>query len=135
MRLFGADSLLLTRTHAKFALLSAGDYRIAIRSSMNLNRNTRVEQFDLDDDSALYDWFMGLVDEIRASVPHGLDVPAASIAHAFEASMGGGAPVVPEVYALQEARQERVRVARLRVRAAREAREARVKAERAGGGV
>ncbi len=41
----------LTKTHAKFVTLSAGDWRITIRSSGNYNQSPRLENTDIDDDA------------------------------------------------------------------------------------
>lgn len=60
---FGETSVRSTRTHAKFAILTNDVWRVVIRSSMNLNSNPRYEQFDLDDDAELADWFLRHVDE------------------------------------------------------------------------
>jgi len=62
---FGSDTIWCTRTHAKFALLSNDDgWRVVIRSSMNLNRNPRFEQFDIDDDAEIFAFFEAQVDDI-----------------------------------------------------------------------
>jgi hypothetical protein len=81
----GPASVRQTKTHAKFALISGGDYRITIRTSMNFNHNPRLEQFDLDDDPVIYDFFAGAVDEIFDVVPAGLDVANGKIESGFEA--------------------------------------------------
>lgn len=60
---FGAGAVRSTRTHAKFALVSNGQWSIVIRSSMNLNTNPRFEQFDLDDNAALLAYFAGHTQE------------------------------------------------------------------------
>ena len=41
----------LTKTHAKFVTLSAGDWRITIRSSGNYNQSPRLKNIDIDDDA------------------------------------------------------------------------------------
>lgn len=64
-RAFG-DRVLFTRVHAKFALVRNGRWNIAIRTSMNLNRNIRLEQFDLDDDAAICDFLQAVVTEVAA---------------------------------------------------------------------
>ena len=81
--MFGAETIRQTRTHAKFALVAAGDYRIAIRTSMNFNRNARFEQFDMDDDAAIYNFFDGAANELYDSVPAGLDVDSSVIHRTF----------------------------------------------------
>jgi len=80
---FGAETIRQTRTHAKFALIAAGDWRIAIRTSMNFNRNPRFEQFDLDDDAAIYDFFDEAVEELYETLPAGLNVPSPVVVRHF----------------------------------------------------
>lgn len=48
-RAFGSDAICGAHLHAKCAVLSGDGWRIAIRTSMNLNRNPRWESFDIDD--------------------------------------------------------------------------------------
>jgi len=61
---FGDENIRTFRTHAKFALLSAGDWRVVLQTSMNLNQNPRIENFWLADDPELYAEFSSLVDEV-----------------------------------------------------------------------
>lgn len=81
----GPESVRQTKTHAKLALIAGGDYRITIRTSMNFNHNPRLEQFDLDDDPMIYDFFETVIDEIFTVVPPGLDVSGSKINTAFNA--------------------------------------------------
>jgi hypothetical protein len=71
-QIFGDDSILVTRTHAKFALLWNDEWSLVIRSSMNLNRNPRFEQFDIDDDPKMLSYFQDFVGEIRHQAPKGI---------------------------------------------------------------
>lgn len=48
--LFGQESIITVRTHAKFVIIENDDWDVLITSSMNLNRNIRTEQFDMTDD-------------------------------------------------------------------------------------
>jgi hypothetical protein len=98
--LFGDDALLITRIHAKFALIANDDWKISIRSSMNLNRNPRWEQFDIDDSAEIHEFFAGLVNEIARSTPDGIaseteDVNAGFWASGLRATCGGEV-MVPE---------------------------------------
>lgn len=61
---FGVDSVRTTRIHAKFVVIRNGDWNIAIRTSMNLNTNPRVENFEISDDAALCDFLDGIADDI-----------------------------------------------------------------------
>lgn len=80
---FGAEAIRQTRTHAKFALIAGGGYRIAIRTSMNFNRNPRFEQFDLDDDPAIYELFDRIADELYDRVPAGFEVDVNALENGF----------------------------------------------------
>jgi len=87
---FGVKAIRATNTHAKFAMIAAGDWRIVIRSSMNLNRNPRFEQFDLDDDPAIFDFFERHVSEMEELMPPGLKPRAADVWSGYERALGGG---------------------------------------------
>ena len=61
---FGVDSVRTTRIHAKFVVIRNSLWNIAIRTSMNLNTNPRVENFEISDDAALCDFLDGIADDI-----------------------------------------------------------------------
>lgn len=89
--LFGADALVVTRVHAKVALIAAGDWKIAISSSMNLNRNPRFEQFDLVDSAEVHGFYAAWFDEMAVSSPHGLKFDEHDAEQAFTRALNGGA--------------------------------------------
>jgi len=61
---FGDDAIRVTRTHAKFACIYNETWDLAVRTSMNLNRNPRFEDFEISDDPALSGYLRTVVDEI-----------------------------------------------------------------------
>lgn len=61
---FGAESIRLTRTHAKFCLIRNDRWNIVLRSSMNLNKNPRFENFEISDDPEFADYFEMVVEGI-----------------------------------------------------------------------
>lgn len=63
VKAFGADAFRAVNTHAKFVTLVNDDWDVCIRSSMNLNRNERMETFDISEDKNLCQFFNRLVDE------------------------------------------------------------------------
>lgn len=65
---------------------------------MNLNRNPRFEQFDLDDDAGIADFFLEYATELAEATPAGLKTAWRNVAAPFEAALGGG---VSEVYKLE----------------------------------
>lgn len=70
---FGADAICESNTHAKFATIATADgWRICVRSSMNLNRNSRWENFDIDDNEAIFQHFGSLIEELLERDPPGL---------------------------------------------------------------
>ena len=68
----GTDVLRVTRTHAKFGLVSVGPWRIAIRASFNLNPSPRCEQFDIDDSPEIYALFDTWVSRLNVVAAPGL---------------------------------------------------------------
>jgi hypothetical protein len=71
-RQFGDDAIRVTRTHAKFATVSNAKWEVAIRSSMNLNQNPRLESYELGHDPQLCRWLEGVVAEVWANQPRRL---------------------------------------------------------------
>lgn len=59
---FGQDSVRLARFHAKFILLENDEYSVAVRTSMNLNENKRIEFFEISEGSPISGYLRGIVD-------------------------------------------------------------------------
>lgn len=57
--LYGDDAIRTTRCHAKFATIRNEGWDLAVRTSMNLNANPRLELIEVSDDAAL----AGFLDE------------------------------------------------------------------------
>jgi hypothetical protein len=72
VRAFGDDAIRTTRTHAKFATIHNPDWAVAVRTSMNMNENPRLEHLEVGHDPDLVRFLTGVVDEIWASEPPGL---------------------------------------------------------------
>lgn len=62
--LFGDDAIRSTRTHAKFAVISNDTWNVAVRTSMNLNENPRLESIEVSDDPSLAGFLLEIVDEL-----------------------------------------------------------------------
>lgn len=71
--IFGREAIRTTRSHAKFATVTNDDWSIAITSSMNLNLNQRVEQFQLVDDEDTCRLFLDFVDELFRAQPFSVE--------------------------------------------------------------
>lgn len=69
VELFGNDAIRTTPIHGKFACVRNERWSIAIRSSMNLNPNKRIETVEISDDPTLADFLTGLTDEIFRRSP------------------------------------------------------------------
>ena len=54
----------VTKTHAKFATIVNNEWQVAIRSSMNLNQNPRLESFQVGHDPELCDFLSAALDDI-----------------------------------------------------------------------
>lgn len=59
---FGQDSVRLARFHAKFILLENDDWSVAVRTSMNLNENKRIEFYEISEGSPISDYLREVVD-------------------------------------------------------------------------
>lgn len=69
--LFGHGAIRTTRSHAKFALIENDTWHLAIRTSMNLNENPRLELIEVSDDPALAAFLRSVADRVFADVPPG----------------------------------------------------------------
>lgn len=59
---FGRDSVRLARFHAKFILLENDDWSVAVRTSMNLNLNQRIEFYEISEGSPISGYLRQIVD-------------------------------------------------------------------------
>jgi len=62
--LFGYDAIRVTKNHAKFVLIQNEAWNLVIKTSMNLNSNPRLEDFDIQDDPQLAGFLSDLAAEI-----------------------------------------------------------------------
>lgn len=59
--LFGKENIRTSEIHAKFTLISNENWKIVIRTSMNLNANKTCENFEIDDNQEIYDFYMNFI--------------------------------------------------------------------------
>ena len=93
IELFGADAIVCCRTHAKFAVIHNDGWKVTIRSSMNLNKNPRYEQFDIDDNPEIASFFLDFARAVRSTMREGFEFENSEVAQSFEesfAAMTGG---------------------------------------------
>ena len=61
---FGDDSIRSCKCHAKFMLVWNDKFDITLRTSMNLNRNLRIEDFTITEDFALCEFMRNIVKQM-----------------------------------------------------------------------
>lgn len=61
---FGDGCIRTVNSHAKFAIIRNAEWDLAIRTSMNLNPNPRLENFEISDDQELAQFFTDIVDQV-----------------------------------------------------------------------
>jgi hypothetical protein len=59
--LFGIENIRTSEMHAKFVLIENAEYKVVIRTSMNLNANKTIELFEIDEDPELYEFLKDFV--------------------------------------------------------------------------
>lgn len=64
---FGADTIRVTVTHAKYILVRNAEWNLVIRTSMNLNYNPRYENFEISDSFEFAEFQQRIIDEIWSS--------------------------------------------------------------------
>ena len=81
---FGIDSIRVALNHSKFALFENDDWRLVLRTSMNLNTNPRFEDFTLANDPELADFIGGILREIWTKQQRSLaDAPCSEVRRHF----------------------------------------------------
>lgn len=71
-RLFGDDCIRTMRSHAKFIAIRNDEWSIAVRTSMNLNENPRLENVEISDDTALCRFLESVADDLFREQQAGL---------------------------------------------------------------
>ncbi len=74
-RHFGPEAVRVIRTHAKWLVVRNDDWHVVVRTSANLNKNPRLEWFDLADEEPLGAAFAAVFDDIWNVVPVGSGLP------------------------------------------------------------
>lgn len=92
VHVFGQESVRTTRNHSKIALLSNDIWTVSIRSSMNLNRNPRFEQFDIDTCPDVHAFYSAFFNEMSEAMPEGFGVPFPDMAAVFSRARRGQNP-------------------------------------------
>ena len=82
--LFGTKNIRMARVHAKFVLLKNENWNIVINTSMNLNANKTVENFQIIDDVVLYDFMNQYCNVHFENQSAGFVVPFAQIQKSYK---------------------------------------------------
>jgi hypothetical protein len=69
--MFGDSAIRVTASHCKFLAIRNERWNLAVRTSMNLNENPRLENLEVSDDAGLCGFLTGVVDSIFAEAPEG----------------------------------------------------------------
>lgn len=69
---FGADAIRVTKTHAKFCTIVNNEWQVALRSSMNLNQNPRMESFQVGHDPVLCQFLSQVLDDVWSKQSRGV---------------------------------------------------------------
>ena len=70
-QLFGRENIRTSNIHAKFTLIWNEDWKITIRTSMNLNANKTCESFEIEEGAGMFDFHMDFCRTIDETMPHG----------------------------------------------------------------
>jgi hypothetical protein len=80
---FGLDSVRVSQNHAKFCLFENDQWRLVLRSSMNLNMNPRFEDFSLAHDPPLATFLTTIITEIWSKQRRSLQAESLSAQRRF----------------------------------------------------
>lgn len=69
-KLFGEQNVNCANSHAKFVLISNDEYKITVNTSMNLNANKTVENFEINDCQDVYNLYNEYCKNIFFKNPH-----------------------------------------------------------------
>lgn len=69
--LFGKENIRTSELHAKFCLIANDNYKIVIRTSMNLNANRTCESFEIDESTEIYDFYKDFITQTFGEMPVG----------------------------------------------------------------
>lgn len=70
--LFGDDCIRTARSHAKWMIISNDKWKLAIRTSMNMNSNPRLETIEISDDPGLCKFFLAVADDLFSEQQAGI---------------------------------------------------------------
>jgi hypothetical protein len=69
--IFGLENIRTSEIHAKFTLIHNDEFKVCIRTSMNLNANKTCENFEIDEDPDIFGFYMDFVEHTFGDMPKG----------------------------------------------------------------
>jgi hypothetical protein len=87
---FGPQAVRHSINHAKVVVVDGDNGCVAIRSSMNMNRNIRHEQFDIDCDRGVVDFYLRWFGSLESLAPCGGSPTHTEAKASLEGALGGG---------------------------------------------
>jgi 3D (Asp-Asp-Asp) domain-containing protein len=69
--LFGKENIRTSEIHAKFTLIHNENYKVTIRTSMNLNANRTCENLEIDEDEEVFKFYMDFIEHTFGEMPEG----------------------------------------------------------------
>jgi hypothetical protein len=76
---FGKENIRTSEIHAKFCLIENDDFKVCIRTSMNLNANRTCESFELDENKEIFDFYNKFVIFINENQKEGFVKSSAKV--------------------------------------------------------
>ena len=80
---FGDDAIRLTKNHAKFVTIRNEQWNLVLRTSMNLNENRRLENFEISDSEPMAEFLAEVVDELFKTQPGTFDKRPTELTNEF----------------------------------------------------
>lgn len=77
--LFGIENILTSEIHAKFVLIENDQFKITIRTSMNLNANKTCESFELDEGQEIFDFYFAFIGHLEQNQEKGFVQDSAKV--------------------------------------------------------
>lgn len=93
--LFGPDSVRCAPLHAKFGVMTGGDYPVTIRTSMNLNPNKRIESYEISTCPEMAAFHLQLAEDIFKNF--GVPVPGRAMSQSKNTLTPLGAKAKPKL--------------------------------------
>lgn len=82
--LFGTENIRMARVHAKFVLIQNEEWNIVVNTSMNLNANKTIENFQVIDDKELFDFMMNYTNIHFDNQKSGFDVKFSEVQKSYK---------------------------------------------------